>query len=69
MSKLSERVRANCEAAPWVVKEIKKLEKQLEEADSCLDSILNFTNFKQKNNLNIKEIYNMVFNYFKKVNK
>lgn len=29
-TKLSERVRPDCEAAPWVIKEIKKLESELE---------------------------------------
>ena len=33
MSKLSERVRANVEAAPWVIEEIKNLEKALENID------------------------------------
>lgn len=31
MSKLSDRVRADVEAAPWVIVEIKKLEKELED--------------------------------------
>jgi len=39
MSKLSEKVRARCEAAPWVVKEIKRLEKQLEHRFSELESL------------------------------
>lgn len=30
MSKLSDRIRPDCEAAPWVVKEVKKLEQELE---------------------------------------
>lgn len=31
MSKLSDRIRPNCEAAPWVISEVKRLEKALEE--------------------------------------
>ena len=30
--KLSERVRPNCEAAPWVIEEIKRLEQELSDA-------------------------------------
>lgn len=30
--KLSERVRPNCEAAPWVIEEIKRLERELADA-------------------------------------
>ena len=30
--KLSERVRPDCEAAPWVVEEIKRLERELFDA-------------------------------------
>ena len=30
--KLSERVRPNCEAAPWVIEEIKRLERELSDA-------------------------------------
>lgn len=30
--KLSKRVRPNCEAAPWVIEEIKRLEKELSDA-------------------------------------
>jgi len=30
--KLSERVRPDCEAAPWVVEEIKRLERELSDA-------------------------------------
>lgn len=28
--KLSDRVRPNCEAAPWVIEEIKRLESEIE---------------------------------------
>lgn len=30
--KLSERVRQNCEASPWVIEEIKRLERELSDA-------------------------------------
>ena len=30
--KLSERVRPNCEAAPWVIEEIRRLERELSDA-------------------------------------
>ena len=37
---LSQRVRPDCEAAPWVIKEIEKLEKELEEERELYFSLL-----------------------------
>ena len=38
---LSERIRPNCEAAPWVVEEVKKLEQQLAQLKTTLDQLAN----------------------------
>lgn len=40
--KLSDRIRPNSEAAPWVVEEIKKLEAQLLIARLALDEIASY---------------------------
>lgn len=45
MGKLSDRVRPNSEAAPWVLEEIKKLEKQIEEAEQVLGMLESFENW------------------------
>lgn len=36
---LSDRIRANCEAAPWVIEEVKSLERKNAELDAMLTSI------------------------------
>lgn len=38
MTKLSERVRPDSEAAPWVVEEIKQLENTIEEVDRLAEA-------------------------------
>lgn len=35
---LSDRIRPDCEAAPWVIAEIKKLEAALRDADMAIDA-------------------------------
>ena len=42
---LSKRVRAGSEAAPWVLEEIKKLEKQIQEAEQVLGMLESFENW------------------------
>lgn len=37
---LSERVRPNCEAAPWVIEEIRKLEAELEHLQGTVEQRL-----------------------------
>ena len=39
-TKLSDRVRPNCEAAPWVIDEIKKLEQQIEQMQPIVDAYM-----------------------------
>lgn len=54
-TKLSDRVRPNSEAAPWVIDEIKKLEAELQVADEFYKAVVAERNHAWKENYQLRE--------------
>lgn len=52
---LSDRLRPNIEAAPWVIEEIKELEKAYQEQEEELDATMMAFNILKKENARLRE--------------
>lgn len=59
---LSDRLRPNIEAAPWVIEEIKELEKAYQEQEEELDATMMAFNILKKENARLREALNYIAN-------
>ena len=57
---LSDRLRPNIEAAPWVIEEIKELEKAYQEQEEELDATMMTFNILKKENEQLKIAFNSI---------
>ena len=64
---LSDRVRPNIEAAPWVIEEVKELEKAYQEQEEELDATMMAFNFLKKENDHLKHIIRSYKNFMTEI--